>query len=70
VINTPYDEKTPVLHPDGKTLFFASEGHNTMGKLDIFYSHLKIDSTWSEPVNIGIRSIRLMMISSLFRQPL
>jgi hypothetical protein len=53
VINTPYDEKTPVLHPDGKTLFFASEGHNTMGKLDIFYSHLKIDSTWSEPVNIG-----------------
>ncbi|NPA35339.1 MAG: tetratricopeptide repeat protein [Chlorobi bacterium] len=52
-INTPYDEETPVLHPDGKTLFFASEGHNTMGNFDIFYSHINADSTWSEPVNIG-----------------
>ena len=52
-INTEYDEETPIIHPDGKTLFFASEGHNSMGNLDIFYSHVNADSTWSEPVNIG-----------------
>ena len=52
-INTEYDEETPVIHPDGKTLFFSSEGHNSMGKLDIFYSHVNADSSWSEPVNIG-----------------
>ena len=52
-INTEYDEETPIIHPDGKTLFFASEGHNSMGNLDIFYSHINADSTWSKPVNIG-----------------
>ena len=52
-INTEYDEETPIIHPDGKTLFFSSEGHNSMGNLDIFYSHVNADSSWSEPVNIG-----------------
>ncbi|SMO71284.1 WD40-like Beta Propeller Repeat [Saccharicrinis carchari] len=52
-INTPYDEETPMIHPDGKTLFFSSEGHNTMGNFDIFYSRMKADSSWSEPVNMG-----------------
>jgi len=52
-INTQYDEGTPILHPDGRTLFFSSEGHNTMGQLDIFYSHIRADSSWTEPVNIG-----------------
>jgi len=52
-INTQYDEVTPVILPDGKTLYFSSEGHNNMGGFDIFYS-TKIDSTkWGEPVNIG-----------------
>ena len=52
-INTELDEATPVIHPDGKTLFFSSEGHNSMGGLDIFYSHVNPDSTWKDPVNIG-----------------
>jgi tetratricopeptide (TPR) repeat protein len=52
-INTEYDEETPIIHPDGKTLFFSSEGHNSMGNLDIFYSHVKADSSWTDPVNIG-----------------
>ncbi len=52
-INTQYDEETPIIHPDGRTLFFSSEGHNTMGQLDIFYSHISADSSWTEPVNIG-----------------
>ncbi len=52
-INTPYDEETPMIHPDGKTLFFSSEGHNSMGKFDIFYSRMNADSSWNEPVNMG-----------------
>jgi len=36
LINTPYDECYPSLSPDGKTLYFASAGHNSMGGLDIF----------------------------------
>ena len=30
-INTPYDDNYPYLHPDGKTLYFSSKGHNSMG---------------------------------------
>nr|WP_321453344.1 tetratricopeptide repeat protein [uncultured Carboxylicivirga sp.] len=53
VLNTPYDEETPMIHPDGRTLYFSSEGHNSMGKFDIFYSQLQDDGEWSAPVNIG-----------------
>ncbi len=55
-INTPYSERSPYLHPDGRTLYFSSEGHPGLGKLDVFKSYrLKEDSwtEWSEPVNLG-----------------
>lgn len=52
-INTQYDEETPMLHPDGRTLYFSSEGHNSMGGFDIFISRQEPDSAWSEPVNMG-----------------
>src|SRR5690606_9247303 len=39
-INTAYDEDAPFLHSDGTTLFFSSNGHNTMGGFDIFKSAL------------------------------
>lgn len=52
-LNTPYDEETPMIHPDGRTLYFSSEGHNSMGKFDIFYSQLMADDEWSAPTNIG-----------------
>ena len=55
IINTPYDEDSPYMHPDGKTLYFSSNGHNTMGGYDIFMSKwdeaLKI---WSIPTNVGV----------------
>ena len=35
-INTPLDEEGVFLHPDGKTLYFSSKGHNSMGGFDIF----------------------------------
>jgi outer membrane protein OmpA-like peptidoglycan-associated protein len=52
-INTKYDEEGVFLHPDGKTLYFSSKGHNSMGGYDIFYTILQDDGSWSNPVNIG-----------------
>jgi len=54
VINTEYGEQTVFIHPDGKTLYFSSEGHNTMGGYDLFKSVYN-DSLkkWSKPVNLG-----------------
>ena len=51
-INTRKDEKSPFIHPDGKSLYFTSNGHPGLGGFDIFYSQLR-DSVWQEPVNIG-----------------
>jgi outer membrane protein OmpA-like peptidoglycan-associated protein len=51
-INTIYDEEGVYLHPDGKTMYFSSKGHRTMGSYDIFTSVLQ-DGKWSEPENIG-----------------
>jgi len=53
VINTPYDEDAPFIHPDGIQLFFSSNGHKSMGGFDIFYSELYEGDKWSEPINIG-----------------
>ena len=52
-INTPYDEEGPYLHPDGKTLYFSSKGHNTMGGYDVFSAELLEDGSWSEVTNLG-----------------
>ena len=56
VINTPYAEYSPFLHPDGRTLYFSSEGHYGLGGLDVFVTFRKDKSSWtawSEPVNLG-----------------
>lgn len=51
-INTIYGEEGIFVHPDGKTIYFSSQGHNTMGGYDIFKSELK-DGKWGAPVNLG-----------------
>ena len=51
-INTKANEDAPFIHPDQKTLFFTSDGHNTMGGRDIFVTRL-IGSKWSNPENMG-----------------
>lgn len=53
VINTPYDEDAPFIHPDGVTLYFSSNGHKTMGGFDIFSSALSSNNEWTTPLNIG-----------------
>jgi outer membrane protein OmpA-like peptidoglycan-associated protein/tetratricopeptide (TPR) repeat protein len=52
-VNSPYDEEGIFMHPDGKTLYFSSKGHTTMGGYDIFYTVLQADGKWSDPVNLG-----------------
>ncbi len=53
-INTPGDEEYPYITPDGKTLFFSSKGHNSMGGYDVFRSEWDENTQkWSTPVNIG-----------------
>jgi hypothetical protein len=37
-VNTKYDEDFCFMHSDGRTLYFASKGHNSMGGYDIFKS--------------------------------
>ncbi len=51
-VNTEYDEDSPFIHPDGKTLYFSSKGHSTMGGYDIFKC-TKTGTGWSTPENLG-----------------
>lgn len=52
-INTPFDENTPFLHADGKTLYFSSDGWPGFGNKDIYYSRLGGDGNWQKPINMG-----------------
>ena len=52
-INSEYDECDVFIHPDGRTLYFSSNGHNTMGGYDIFKSVKDNSGNWSEPENLG-----------------
>ncbi len=51
-VNSAYDEGGMFLAPDGKTLFFCSNGPNSMGSYDIFKTVYE-NKKWSEPVNLG-----------------
>lgn len=54
ILNSEFDEEYPFLTEDGKTLYFSSNGHNSIGGFDIFKSSWSEDSkTWTEPKNIG-----------------
>ncbi len=53
MINTKYDEEAPFLTADGKTMYFSSKGHRTMGGFDIFVTKLGADGVWSMPENLG-----------------
>ncbi|SMC00287.1 OmpA/MotB domain protein [Hymenobacter roseosalivarius DSM 11622] len=53
-INTKYDDDSPYLSKDGKTLYFSSRGLNTMGGYDIFKStYDSIGRKWGRPENMG-----------------
>ncbi len=63
-INSPGNEKSPFIHSDSHTLYFASsdregddgqyyKGHLGFGGYDVFYSKMNDDGTWERPKNIG-----------------
>lgn len=53
VINTSGDEESPFLHADGRTLYFISNGHPTIGGKDLYFSVLSDEGIWSKPENLG-----------------
>ncbi len=52
-INSRWNEESVVIHPDGTTLYFSSQAHETMGGYDIFKSTKQKDGSWGKPENIG-----------------
>lgn len=55
-INTPFDDSSPFIDYDLKTLYFSSQGRKGMGGFDIFKSVFSEGSDggeWSEPENMG-----------------
>ena len=52
-INTKYDEDGIFIHPDGKTMYFSSKGHSSIGGFDIFSSTMDDEGNWTTPINIG-----------------
>lgn len=53
-INTKYDEDSPFLDYDGKTLYFSSSGHQGYGGYDVFRSiYDSAKAEWSKPENLG-----------------
>lgn len=55
MVNTASEESSPFLAPDGKTLYFSSNGYSGYGGSDIYVTH-RLDDTWtnwSDPENLG-----------------
>jgi len=53
-VNTKFDEEAPFIHPDGKTLFFSSKGHTSMGGYDLMFTIADDGGAWSSPMNMGV----------------
>jgi len=53
IINTDKDEVAPYISSDGKVLYFSSNGHKTIGNMDIFYSVKDAEGNWQTPINPG-----------------
>lgn len=52
-INTIYDDESPYIHPDGITLYYATDGIPGLGKKDIVASQNLGNNIWTKPENLG-----------------
>lgn len=52
-INTVFNEDSPFLHQDGKTLYFSSNGPNGMGGYDVFVTEMDETGAFRSPINVG-----------------
>ena len=54
IVNSPGDELFPIISPDGKKLYFSSNGHSGMGGFDLYMSIWDEKSNvWGVPQNLG-----------------
>ena len=53
VVNTSYDESSPFLHADLKTLYFRSNGHLGIGDFDLFVARQDSFKQWKDIKNLG-----------------
>ena len=54
-INSSFDERTPFLSRDGRTLYFSSNNFNSIGGFDIFSAYyLDKDMAWTNVNNMGL----------------
>lgn len=51
-VNTKGRETTPYISPDGRYLFFSSDGHVGLGGYDVYVTE-NLGDGWSDPVNMG-----------------
>ncbi len=52
-INSSFDEDSPFISLDGRTLYFSTNGPLSMGGFDIMKSTMNANGTWSAPSNMG-----------------
>ncbi|MBN4061574.1 PD40 domain-containing protein [Bacteroidales bacterium AH-315-I05] len=54
-INTEFNEISPFIHPNGRTLFYSANGYASkgMGGYDVYYAEMSDNGAWSEPQSMG-----------------
>ena len=52
-VNSSGNEMSPFFHPDGRTLYLASDGHIGLGAYDLFVCRLDSNGRWTKPENLG-----------------
>ncbi len=52
-INTPYDEDSPFIAVNNKTLYYSSNGETSMGGFDVFVTFRDDQNAWATPTNMG-----------------
>ena len=68
-INSNQNEESVLIHPDGKTLYFASRGHVGMGGSDLYVSRMDTKGNWGLPQNLGFPINTLSDENSLMVSP-
>jgi hypothetical protein len=54
-INSAYDEDSPFISIDNKTLYFSHNGEKSIGGFDVFISVMNDENqSWSDPINLGV----------------
>jgi len=53
VLSSDRDEIYPFMSSDGKSLYFSSQGHGSIGGFDLYVSHRNASGEWSAPENLG-----------------